>query len=80
MVSTPFEKYAQVNFEWFSFPFKQGVPKIPTKYVCETTHPVMVTDRIIEKKIPLQHARVLTAAGFSIINYCVGGCTGFNRQ
>ena len=29
----------------------------------------MVSDTIIEKKIPLQHARVLTAAGFSIINY-----------
>ena len=29
----------------------------------------MVTDRIIEKKITLQHARVPTAAGFSIISY-----------
>ena len=29
----------------------------------------MVTDRIIEKTIALQHARVPTAAGFSIISY-----------
>ena len=31
--------------------------------------PYMVTDRIIEKKLTLQHARVPTAAGFSIISY-----------
>ena len=36
-------------------------------YICIYIY--MVTDRIIEKKLTLQHARVPTAAGFSIISY-----------